>query len=58
MFFIRLEQGENIESVMVGKSTLMPYCGFLEEMYVPYKLYLIGAPVNNGVAVVKIEELK
>ena len=51
-YAIRLEQGENIESVMVGKSTLMPYCGFLEEMYVPYKLYL------KEDFVIKIEELK
>lgn len=55
---IRTEQGKVIKNAMVGVSTLMPYCGFLEEMYVPYKLYLIGAPVNNGVAVIKIEELK
>ena len=55
---IRTEQGKVIKNAMVGVSTLMPYCGFLEEMYVPYKLYLMGAPANNGVDVVKIEELK
>ncbi len=51
-YAIRLEQGKIIESVMVGTSTLMPYCGFLEEMHVPYKLYL------RGDFVIKIEELK
>ena len=55
---IRTEQGKVIKNAMVGVYTLMPYCGFLEEMYVPYKLYLMGAPANNGVDVVKIEELK
>ena len=55
---IRTEQGKVIKNAMVGVYTLMPYCGFLEEMYVPYKLYLMGAPVNNGVDVVKIEELR
>ncbi len=55
---IRTEQGKVIKNAMVGISTLEPYCGFRTKMYVPYKLYLIGAPVNNGVAVIKIEELK
>ena len=55
---IRTEQGKVIKNAMVGTSTLKPYCGFRTKMYVPYKLYLMGAPVNHGVDVVKIEELK
>ena len=44
--------GETIKNVMVGTSTIMPRCGFLEEVNVPYRLYL------KELFVVKIEELK
>ena len=49
---IKTRDGKRIMNVFVGVSTVKPYCGFIEELNVPYRLYL------KGQEIIKIEELE